>query len=220
MKDFNKQLTEIYPKLEKDAKYVAIQFEVDPDDLLHDTIERALIKNYQFDGKNLAAWLKKIMINIAKDKLRKNSIKVESKGEDRKHDEATGKKTYTREKREVSYENEKPEDVKDNNKKIYLSDFDPKSPSAQELSSSLNQKKEQEILEVDEKIIGLYNSISKLGKKCQEIFRLHMVVEGSFLELSKRMNIPLGTVQSRFYRCKEKLLKIILKESPGEANEI
>ena len=55
MKDFNKQLTEIYPKLEKDAKYVAIQFEVDPDDLLHDTIKRALIKKYQFDGKNLAA---------------------------------------------------------------------------------------------------------------------------------------------------------------------
>ena len=54
-------------------------------------------------------------------------------------------KTYDRKKREVSYENENPEDVKDNDKKIYLSDFDPKSPSAQELSSSLNQKKEQEI---------------------------------------------------------------------------
>ena len=47
-----------------------------------------------------------------------------------------------------------------------------------------------------------------------------MVVEGSFLELSKRMNIPLNTVLSRFYRCKEKLLKIILKESLGEAYEI
>ena len=76
------------------------------------------------------------------------------------------------------------------------------------------------ILEGVENIKKLHYYKSKLGKKCQEIFRLYMVVEGSFLELSKRMNIPLGTVQSRFHRCKEKLLKIILKESPGEANEI
>ena len=194
------------------------------DDLANETIMKGLKKQHLFDGENLLAWLKTIMKNITIDEFRKG-LKVEPQGED--GEQKTGKwrrkskwKTYDRKKREVSYENEKPEDVKDNDKKIYLSDFDPKSPSAQELSSSLISKKEQDILEKDEKAKKLLNAISKLPEKCQEIFHLYMKVEGSFLELSKRMNISLGTVQSRWHRCKEKLLKIILKESPGEANEI
>ena len=220
MNDFKNNLKEIYPKLKKNAKYVAIQFKVDPDDLLHDTIKRALIKNYQFDGKNLAAWLKKIMINIAKDDYRKGSIKVELKGEDLKDAVATGKKTYEREKRAKNYGIETRGDDDDEDKTRSLHEMDLDSPSAEEFSSSLISKKEQDILEKDEKAKKLHNAISKLPEKCQEIFHLYMEVEGSFLELSKRMNIPLGTVQSRWHRCKEKLLIIMLKESLGETNEI
>ena len=102
-----------------------------------------------------------------------------------------------------------PVDEKDEkNVDQFLETYDPK------------EKSSEDVLEGVENIKKLHYYISKLGKKCQEIFRLYMEVEGSFLELSKRMNIPLGTVQSRWHRCKEKLLKIILKESPGEANEI
>ena len=218
MKDFNKQLTEIYPKLKKHAIYVTnsenVHFEAD--DLANETIMKGLKKQHLFDGENLLAWLKTLMKNIIIDEFRKG-LKVEPQGEDR--EQKTGKwrrkskwKTYDRKKREVSYGNALPGDEKDEEDKKnvvkFIETYDPK------------EKSSEDVLEGVKNIKKLHYYISKLGKKCQEIFRLYMEVEGSFLELSKRMNIPLGTVQSRFHRCKEKLLKIILKESPGEANEI
>ena len=218
MKDFKKQLTEIYPKLKKHAIYVTSSDDVDfeADELVNITIKKALENQHQFDGKHLLAWLKRIMKNIIIDEFRKG-LKVEPQGED--GEQKTGKwrrkskwKTYDRKKREVSYGNALPGDEKDekDEKNIvkFIETYDPK------------EKSSEDVLEGVENIKKLHYYKSKLGKKCQEIFRLYMVVEGSFLELSKRMNIPLGTVQSRFHRCKEKLLKIILKESPGEANEI
>ena len=215
MKDFNKKLIEIYPKLKKHAIYVTSSDDVhwEADDLAHQTIMKGLKKQHLFDNENLLAWLKTLMKNIIIDEFRKG-LKVEPQGEDR--EQKTGKwrrkskwKTYDRKKREVSYGDELPEDEKDEkNVDKFLETYDPK------------EKSSEDVLEGVENIKKLHYYISKLGKKCQEIFRLYMEVEGSFLELSKRMNIPLGTVQSRFHRCKEKLLKIILKESPGEANEI
>ena len=215
MKDFNKKLIEIYPKLKKHAIYVTNSDDVhfEADDLAHQTIIKGLKKQHQFDGKNLLAWLKIIMRNIIIDEFRKG-LKVEPQGEDGEQKKGKWRrkskwKTYDRKKREVSYGDALPKDEKDE-KDVdqFLETYNPK------------EKSSEDVLEGDEKIKKLHYYKSKLGKKCQEIFRLYMVVEGSFLELSKRMNIPLGTVQSRFHRCKEKLLKIILKESPGEANEI
>ena len=214
MKDFKNNLTEIYPKLKKHAIYVSSRDDVnfEADDLMHITIIKGLENQHQFDGENLLAWLKRIMKNITIDDFRKG-IKVEPQGED--GEQKTGKwrrksrwKTYGREKREVSYVDALPKDEKDKSDNKFLETHDPK------------EKSSEDVLEGVEKIKKLHYYISKLGKKCQEIFRLYMEVEGSFLELSKRMNIPLGTVQSRFHRCKEKLLKIILKESLGETNEI
>lgn len=214
MKDFKNNLTEIYPKLKKHAIYVSSRDDVnfEADDLMHITIIKGLENQHQFDGENLLAWLKRIMKNITIDDFRKG-IKVEPQGED--GEQKTGKwrrksrwKTYGREKREVSYVDALPKDEKDKSDNKFLETHDPK------------EKSSEDVLEGVEETIRLNNCISKLGKKCQEIFRLYMEVEGSFLELSKRMNIPLGTVQSRFHRCKEKLLKIILKESLGETNEI
>ena len=218
MKDFNKKLIEIYPKLKKHAIYVTSSDDVhwEADDLLNETIMKGLKKQHLFDNENLLAWLKTLMKNIIIDEFRKG-LKVEPQGEDR--EQKTGKwrrkskwKTYDRKKREVSYENALPGDEKDEkdekNVVKFIETYDPK------------EKSSEDVLEEVENIKKLHYYLSKLGKKCQETFRLYMVVEGSFLELSKRMNISLGTVQSRWHRCKEKLLKIILKESPGEANEI
>ena len=214
MKDFKNNLTEIYPKLKKHAIYVSSRDDVnfEADDLMHITIIKGLKNQHKFDGENLLAWLKRIMKNITIDDFRKG-IKVEPQGED--GEQKTGKwrrksrwKTYGREKREVSYGDALPEDQKDKSDNKFLETHDPK------------EKSSEDVLEGVEKIKKLHYYISKLGKKCQEIFRLYMEVEGSFLELSKRMNISLNTVQGRFYKCKEGLLKIILKESLGENNEI
>ena len=220
MKDFRKNLIEIYPKLKKHATSVAKSFKLDSaDDLLHQTIERALKKEHPLDALNLEAWLKRIMKNIAID-LHRKGLKVESTGEERKHLEATGKKTSSRKVREVSYENESTDDETDNDKSISDSEFNPASFSSQGMSSSLDPKNEQDTLEIDQSIIKLYDSIRKMGHKCQDIFYQYMEEEGSFLELSKRMDSPLGTVQSRFHRCKEQLLMIMLKELPGDNYEI
>jgi RNA polymerase sigma factor (sigma-70 family) len=224
MKDFKKQLTEKLPELKSHAMIESSKYfknsEKDEDDLLQMTVLKALKNQHKCDGKYFLAWLKTMMTHLAIDEFRKNSIKVELKGKDLKDALAKGKKTYKMEKRAENYERETRGDDDDKDKTQSLDDIELDSPSAKEFSSSLNPKKESEILEEDENKIKLHSCISKLGKNCQEIFRLYMMVEGSFLELSKRINIPLNTVLSRFYRCKEKLLKIILKESPGEANEI
>ena len=226
MNDFKKNLLEKLPELKRHAMIESTKYlkysEMDADDLLNETVKKALKKQHKFDVKYFLAYLKKMMTNLAIDEYRKNRIKVELKGEDLKDALASGKKTYKMKKRAENYGKVARDDDDDEDETQSLDDIKLNSPSAQELSSSLNQKEEEEyeILEKDKKAKKLYNSISKLSEKCQEIFRLYMEVEGSFLELSKRMNIPLGTVQSRFHRCKEKLLKIILKESPREANEI
>ena len=216
MQDFKKNLMTIYPKLQNHASYISKEFKFgSADDLLNDTMERALKKEHLFDGANLAAWLKTIMKNIASDQYRKR-LKVELTGEERKRKEAAGEKTYTRKEREVSYEGERGDDESG----IFDSDFSSVSLPSQGMSSSLEPKNDQEIIEKDQSIINLYHSIKKMGQKCQDIFYQYMEEEGSFLELSKRMGSPLGTIQSRFHRCKEKLLLIILKELPGENNEI
>ena len=183
MKDFNKKLIEIYPKLKKHAIYVTNSDDVhfEADDLAHQTIMKGLKKQHLFDGENLLAWLKTIMKNITIDEFRKG-LKVEPQGED--GEQKTGKwrrkskwKTYDRKKREVSYGDELSEDEKDEkNVDKFLETYDPK------------EKSSEDVLEGDEKIKKLHYYKSKLGKKCQEIFRLYMEVEGSFLELSKQMN--------------------------------
>ena len=226
MNDFKKNLLEKLPELKRHAMIESTKYlkysEMDADDLLNETVKKALKKQHKFDVKYFLAYLKKMMTNLAIDEYRKNRIKVELKGEDLKDALASGKKTYKMKKRAENYGKVARDDDDDEDEMQSLDDIKLNLSSAQELSSSLNQKEEEEyeILEKDEKSKKLYNSISKLPEKCQEIFHLYMMVEGSFLELSKRMNISLGTVQSRWHRCKEKLLKIILKESPREANEI
>ena len=226
MNDFKKNLLEKLPELKRHAMIESTKYlkysEMDADDLLNETVKKALKKQHKFDVKYFLAYFKKMMTNLAIDEFRKNSIKVELKGEDLKDAQTSGKKTYKMKKRAENYGKVARGDDDDEDEMQSLDDIELDSPSAQELSSSLNQKEEEEyeILEKDEKAKKLYNSISKLPEKCQEIFHLYMEVEGSFLELSKRMNISLGTVQSRWHRCKEKLLIIMLKESLGETNEI
>ena len=44
----------------------------DAEDLTSRTIEKALEREKQFDGKNLNAWMKTIMLNTFRDNLRKN----------------------------------------------------------------------------------------------------------------------------------------------------
>jgi len=226
MNDFKKNLLEKLPELKRHAMIESTKYlkysEMDADDLLNETVKKALKKQHKIDVKYFLAYLKKMMTNLAIDEFRKNSIKVELKGEDLKDALASGKKTYKMKKRAENYGKVARDDDDDEDEMQSLDDIKLNLSSAQELSSSLNQKEEEEyeILEKDEKAKKLYNSISKLPEKCQEIFHLYMEVEGSFLELSKRMNISLGTVQSRWHRCKEKLLIIMLKESLGETNEI
>jgi RNA polymerase sigma-70 factor (ECF subfamily) len=221
MKDFQKNLFEIYPKLQKHAIHVSMKYKFgSAGDLLHDTMERALKKEHLFDGVNLAAWLKTIMKNIALDEYRKG-LKHESTGEERKNLEAIGQKTSSRKAREVSYEGEKKHDESDNESEARSdSEFNPASLPSQGMASILDPKDEQEASETNQDIKKLYAAIKKMGQKCQDIFHQYMQEEGSFLELSKRMGMPLGTVQSRFHRCKEKLLIILLKEVAGEGNAI
>ena len=103
MKDFQKNLFEIYPKLKKHAIHVSMKYKFgSAGDLLHDTMDRALKKEHLFDGVNLAAWLKTIMTNIALDQYRKG-LKYELTGEEKRNLEAIGQKTSSRKSREVSY---------------------------------------------------------------------------------------------------------------------
>ena len=159
MKDFKKQLTEIYPKLKKHAIYVTSSDDVpfEADDLAHQTIIKGLKKQHQFDGKNLLAWLKIIMRNIIIDEFRKG-LKVEPQGEDGEQKKGKWRrkskwKTYDRKKREVSYGDALPEDEK-NEKNVdqFLETYNPK------------EKSSEDVLEGDEKIKKLHYYKSKLGK--------------------------------------------------------
>ena len=221
MKDFNKKLIEIYPKLKKHAIYVTSSDDVhwEADDLLNETIMKGLKKQHLFDNENLLAWLKTLMKNIIIDEFRKG-LKVEPQGEDR--EQKTGKwrrkskwKTYDRKKREVSYENENPDD--DN--KMYLSDFNPESASPSE-SSSFNKKTEQENLESEEELNIMDNCLNKIGERCKEILLL-WASGYKYKEISERLYIPMGTTMTYISRCRKKLKECIQKSQLlGENNEI
>ena len=225
MKDFKEQLTEIYPKLKKHAIYVASGDDVDfeADELVNITIKKALENQHQFDGKHLLAWLKTIMKHEVVDDYRKG-LKVEPQGEDGKQNKDKWRpksrwKPYERAKREVNYENEKPDGITDNSKKIYLSDFDPESSSASE-SSSFNKKTEQENLESEEELNIMDNCLNKIGERCKEILLL-WASGYKYKEISERLYIPMGTTMTYISRCRKKLKECIQNtQLLGENNEI
>ena len=212
MKDFKKRLTEAFPKLEIHAKYLSKKYSIEYSDLMQETAIRSLKKQHLFDGKNIEAWLKTIMTNFAIDYHRKETTKSEE--EDgvllRKNwrDKSKWKPTKAQN-RKVNIDTGDKDENDIENTTHYLSDQKLDSGDALNFSSSLNQKMIDSELENDEEIKQLYKFMTKLGEKCQELFRRYMEVEGSFKEVSERMGEPLGTVQSRFHRCKLSLLKII-----------
>lgn len=58
---------------------------------------------------------------------------------------------------------------------------------------------------------SLLSAINKLPKQKQDIIRLFYAEEYSINEISKFLDIPLGTVKSRLFKAREKLKSIIKK---------
>ena len=211
MNDFKKKLTEVFPKLEIHARTAAKKYSMEYSDLMQETVIRGLEKQHLFDGKNIEAWLKTIMTNLAIDNHRKETIKSEEEDgralRENWSDKSNWKPTKAKD-RKVNIDTG-DKDENDEETTHYLSDQKQDSGDAINFSSSLDQKRMDTEFENDEEIKQLYKFMTKLGEKCQELFRRYMEVEGSFKEVSERMGEPLGTVQSRFHRCKLSLLKII-----------
>ncbi len=65
------------------------------------------------------------------------------------------------------------------------------------------------------RIIG--KCLENMGKECREIIELRELQEKSYIEIGKRLKIPMGTVMSRLSRCK-RALKTIVQEFLGKSD--
>ena len=216
MNDFKKKLIEKLPELKSHAMILSIKHlknsEKDEDDLLQETLKKAIINQHTFDGKNFLAWLKKIMRNIAIDEFRHESIKIEVKGEN-------GTETK-RKSRKINYGQESTysdEDGKDKGPSFENNpEIDITSERSKNWGDSTTPEKEKE--DERERKNMLFIAINKLPKKCKEIIRLF--ADGfSYLEMSEKLGTPLSATTTNLSRCRKRLDKIV-KELFGEFNEV
>jgi len=78
-------------------------------------------------------------------------------------------------------------------------------------TGSLGSDEENDKDERDLILNSLSKAITKLTKQKQDIIRLFYAEEYSIAEISKFLNIPIGTVKSRLFKAREKLKSIINK---------
>lgn len=70
----------------------------------------------------------------------------------------------------------------------------------------------EQVIENQELLEKLYNSINQLGNEEKEILLLREFEEMSYKEISEILNIPEGTVMSRLYYARKKLSTLMRKE--------
>jgi len=197
MQDFNKNIENALPGLKKHASILGIKHSINPEDLLQNSVVRAIEKQHLFDGKYFDAWIKRIMTNIAIDTFReeiKNNPRVEVQ------DAKNLKKVLTLKSRWNILKKVLNLSIKNGETELLIESEN------KEKEDSENTKKEEEINQ-------LINSIRKLGKNCQEILRAYLQDKdgSSQKQIAASLSIPMGTVASRFQRCVIDLSKIIKK---------
>jgi RNA polymerase sigma-70 factor (ECF subfamily) len=69
----------------------------------------------------------------------------------------------------------------------------------------------QEKEEKEEALEKLRQAVAKLGEPCQSLVRARDLEGKSYVEVSRLLKVPLGTVMSRLSRCREKLKEIFMK---------
>lgn len=62
-------------------------------------------------------------------------------------------------------------------------------------------------------------AIDQLGESCQELIRLHVVLEKSYREISRLLGRSNGSLRVQMYRCVQELRRIIERLSGGEVNQ-
>lgn len=136
----------------------------DAEDLLHSTIERALMKKHLYkQDTNLFGWTSKIMYNLFITKVRRRN-KFETK-------------------------------------------FDPENYiNTQQVAA--NQDIKAEYREVSE-------AIDTLPKKHKQILKMIFVSGNKYEDVSKKLNIPIGTVRSRVSRARNNLKETLQMDAPG-----
>jgi RNA polymerase sigma-70 factor, ECF subfamily len=58
----------------------------------------------------------------------------------------------------------------------------------------------------------LHEALRKMGEVCRKMIELRDLDGGSYASVSKTLKIPMGTVMSRLYRCREALKKLMKTE--------
>jgi|TARA_B110000008_G_C16848992_1_gene515995 RNA polymerase sigma factor (sigma-70 family) len=208
MKDFKKDLIENLPALKKHALILSNKHlgnsEKDEEDLLQETVKKALLKQHTFDGRYLLAWLKRLMTNYAIDESRHESIKSKVKGE--KGNETKRKNRKISFGRESTYSDKDGKDVGpsfENNPEIDIS-----SENSKDWGDSTTPENEKE--DNKERKNALYNAINKMDKKCREILLLFSS-GWEYEEISERLSIPKPTVGVNILRCRKKLGEMVQK---------
>ncbi len=149
----NDALMQETEKLMKFA-YKLTQNRHDAEDLLHNTIERALVKKHLFkEDTNLFGWTSKIMYNIFISGIRRRN-KFETK-------------------------------------------YDPE--------NYINTQKVDADQEVKAEYRKVSEAINTLPKKHRQILTMIFVGGNKYDDVSKKLNIPVGTVRSRVSRARENL---------------
>ncbi len=74
------------------------------------------------------------------------------------------------------------------------------------------EKSLHELFILSEDVKYFLSVLDKLDKDFKEVFYLSEVENLKYIEISKILNIPVGTVKSRLNRAKEKVIEIITKD--------
>lgn len=73
---------------------------------------------------------------------------------------------------------------------------------------------------IDERVIRLQlvrRALDLATDECRQLFKAYFFEERSYAELARQMEIPVGTVKSRLFRCLETAHRLVLRAARGSA---
>jgi RNA polymerase sigma-70 factor (ECF subfamily) len=81
-------------------------------------------------------------------------------------------------------------------------------PQAQDV-----HRRSEESDKTQRRLVVLRECVEQLAQPCREIVKLRDVDGTDYVEIGKRLMLPLGTVMSRLSRCRETLKELVLKKA-------
>lgn len=81
--------------------------------------------------------------------------------------------------------------------------------------TEINDTEEEQWVKKEDDITNLENAIKHLPKEYRDVLNMYFFLDMSYINISEKMNVPIGTIKTWIHRAKKELQETILNKKNG-----